>query len=162
MAGRVETGSEAIFEFTRMATEHNHVLFTIAGGLAIIEILMVAHILAGRRTQILAGSRTGVARQARMGSKPLSFILVFSALLNGASLVCGYFGDAALLKTLEDYAAGNEWKVPATAEFMNFLQMLLLAAAITCLWLAFLFFAPRLAGLLIEVQQHPGHEGQKG
>jgi hypothetical protein len=151
MANPGETGREAIFEFTRMATEHNHVLFTIAGGLAVIEILMVAHILTGRRT--------GAARLGRLGSRLLSSILVLSALLNGASLVCGYFGDAALLQALKRYAVGTEWSVPATAEFMNFLQMLLLAVAIACIWLAFLFFARRLAGLLIKVEQHAGHEG---
>ena len=150
MPSPAEQGKEAIFEFIRTATEHSHVLFAVAGGLAIIEVLMIAHILSRQ------GTNKGGTGWQRLYGCTLVLLLILSALSNFTSLVAGYFGDAALVKSLETYAAehtGEEWKPPETAEMMNVVQMGSLAAAFVFVWLAFLFFAPRLAGLLIEVEK---------
>ena len=171
MPGAAEPGKEAIFEFIRTATEHSHVLFAIAGGLAIIEVLMVAHILSRRSRTAPAPAapeatpappRSWLRRRWRSSPSALVWLLILSAIFNFASLVAGYFGDAALVKNLETYAAGHmgaEWNPPHTAEVMNLFQMGFLTLAFGFVGVAFLFFKGQFAGLLIELEnQHKGKD----
>jgi hypothetical protein len=128
---------EIVIEFSKMLTEHVNSLWEIAGGLVIVEILMVAHTLA--------------AQKLPFSKSKVSWTLLLSGISSAASFVCGYLANAAALANFQSFAAGTgEWSPSWWAEFFNLLQLTTLSIAFLIFAFAFLFYSSILAESLIK------------
>jgi hypothetical protein len=137
---------EVVIEFNKMLVEHTGALWKIAGGLILIEILIIAHTLASQR---VAFRRSGVA-----------WLLSLSAIANAASLVFGYFANAAALTHFQDYAVGKDWTPSSVAEVLNLAQMIALTAAFVIFVIAFLGYSVTLADALTKIKKLPNGGGE--
>lgn len=135
---------EVIIEFNRMLVRHTGVLWEVAAGTTLLELLVVAYVVTTKQSQAPA-------------TPPhfwLILVMSISILFNISSLVVGYFGNAALMKALQDYATGNppSWRPSSTAENMNFVQMLFLTLGLIAFFVAFLLFGGLLSAALLGVK----------
>jgi hypothetical protein len=141
----MSVGHEVIFEFSKLVNEHTAYLSKIVGGLVVLEVLIIAHVLTSLHVSL---------KQSHV-----SWVLFASALVNVLSLTCGYFADAATLWALQNYASGKDWHPSSEAEVLNLFQMIFLLVGLVLFLLAFFFYSRILAANLIKAGLHSGGKG---
>jgi hypothetical protein len=129
---------EVVIEFNKLLSEHVSDLWKIASGLIAVEILIIAHTL--------------VAQEVAFGKSLVAVILFFSAFASVASLVFGYFAEAAALSNFQAYAAGGEWTPSLYAERFNLYQVIALTVAFAIFVLTFIGYSSILAEALTKVK----------
>lgn len=129
---------EVVIEFNRLLSEHVGDLWKIGGGLIAVEILIIAHTL--------------VAHKVPYHKSIVAVVLSFSALASVASLVCGYFANAAALSNFQHYAAGGEWTPSKYAEKFNLYQIGALTVAFIIFIVVFFAYSRVLAAGLTKVK----------
>jgi hypothetical protein len=129
---------EVVIEFNKFLIGHTGSLWKIAGGLVVIEILIIAHTL--------------VAQKVPFRRSVVACVLSVSAAASVASLVCGYFADAAALASFQVYAAGGAWAPSKVAEWLNLWQMIWLTIAFIIFVVAFISYSLVLADGIVKTK----------
>jgi hypothetical protein len=128
---------EVVIEFNKLLSEHVNALWEIAGGLIIVEILIIAHTL--------------VAQKLPFRKSVVAWVLSLSVIASAASLVSGYFAESAALANFRDYAADKGAWVPSpVAEWLNLIQIGTLTLAFLIFVLVFAAYSRVLAEGLIK------------
>jgi hypothetical protein len=109
----VVVDKEIIIEFNKMLLDHSGSLLKVAGGLAIVNLLMIAHI---RKV-----------RQPHADVRWASLLIAVSALACGLSFIFGYLTNSAVIASMSDYATKGKWTADSTAEWFTLLQIVGLA-----------------------------------
>jgi hypothetical protein len=116
-------------------------LWKIASGFAVLEVLIIAHVVMRTRAPF---------------RRRVAFWLSLSATANVLSMICGYIADAGVLNALKLYAKGDQWHPSVEGEFFNLLQMITLTFGLLVFIGAFLRFSHILADNLIRAGEHAG------
>lgn len=132
---------EVVIEFTKMLTDHIETLWKTAGGLLLVEVLIVSHVLASERVSFHRSK--------------ICIMLFCSAIFCAVSIISGYFANGATLSNFQAYAAGHEWVPSSVAEILNLIQMVTLALGFLIFLLAFFFYSTTFAKNLIEANAIP-------
>jgi hypothetical protein len=107
---------EIIIEFNKMLLDHSDTLLKVAGGLAVVNLLLIAHMRH--------------AHQQRQRVAHASLLVLTSAGAAGFSFIFGYFSNAAVLASMSNYANSGTWVQDKTAETFNLLQIIALAVGL--------------------------------
>jgi hypothetical protein len=130
--------TEVVIHFTKMVIEHSETLSKIAGGLIVLEILIIAHVLASAKVPFTKSS--------------ISWVLSVSMAASVVSVVFGYLGAGATVASLQNFVGGQtKVFVPSpAAEWCNLMQMLSLLVACGVFVFAFIFYSRVLAEQIIK------------
>jgi hypothetical protein len=112
----MEVDKEIIIEFNKMLLDHSDTLLKLAGGLAVVNLLLIAHM---RHVQ---------QQHARVGHA--SLLVLGSAGAAGLSFIFGYLANDAVIASMSDYAKTGRWTQNTTAETFTLLQIIALAAGL--------------------------------
>lgn len=129
---------EVVIEFNKMLSEHIDALWKIAGGLIVIDVLVIAHTL--------------VLQQKRFHQSAVAWFLSLSAVAAAASIVFGYFADASAILHFQTYATGGEWAPSKVAETLNFFQIIALTVGFVIFVIVFFFYSLALAAAITKIK----------
>jgi hypothetical protein len=137
----MEVDKEIIIEFNKMLLDHSDTLLKVAGGLAVVNLLLIAHMRH--------------AHQQHQRVAHASLLVLGSAGAAGLSFIFGYLANAAVLASMSDYAKTGKWVQDTTAETFTLLQIIALAVGLGI----FLFGVYFYRVIVLEALEHVGLGG---
>jgi hypothetical protein len=132
---------EIIIEFNKMLLDHSDTLLKVAGGLAVVNLLLIAHM------------RHAHQQHARVGHA--SLLVLGSAVAAALSFVFGYLANDAVIASMSDYAKTGIWTQDKTAEVFTLLQIIALAAGLGIFLYGVYFYRV----IVLEALEHVGLGG---
>ena len=133
----MEIDKEIIIEYNKIALEHTESLWKIASALAVVNILLIAHL---RKV-------TGVDFRRRL----VSFLVFFSACSCVFSVAFGYLSNSAVVASFQSYATSGKWSPDTWAEIFTLGQIVALLAGVLTFGVVFWIYKEVLAEALIHV-----------
>lgn len=139
----MEVEKEIIIEFNKMLLDHSETLQKISGGLAVVNLLLIANLRH--------------VHPPRSHISEASMLVALSAISCGISFVFGYLANSAIIASMSDYATTGKWEASGIAEWFTLGQILGLAVAVA----VFLFVVVAFRRIALDALMHVGLGGGK-
>jgi hypothetical protein len=137
----MEIDKEIIIEYNKMLLDHSDTLLKVAGGLAVVNLLIIAHLRNAH------GQRDRIQRA--------SMLVNLTILVSGLSFLFGYLSNSVVVNSMSIYATKGTWAPDYYTDFFIFLQIIMLGISL----LIFIVCVFVYRNIMLEALEHVGIGG---